>query len=130
MDAGSVVSSQTNLTSTADKADKAVKVASKAGLSASSALSAVQVKSRPPAGAPTGAGQTALPGFGPDPRDLFRFTWWNTSDRAEAWIEHRGKWRAGLVIGRGRKYVEVAIVGANGKRRRVRKLYSELRRAR
>jgi hypothetical protein len=68
--------------------------------------------------------------LGSDAGDPFRFTWWNTADGAEVWIEHRGGWRAGVVIGRGRKYVEVAIAGSKGKRRRVRKLYSELRRVR
>jgi len=73
--------------------------------------------------------QAALPGLGPDAGDPFRFTWWNTSDGAQVWIEHRGSWRAGVVIGRGRKYVEVAIETRVGRRRLVKKLYSELRRA-
>ncbi|MFI5351355.1 MAG: hypothetical protein ACHQZS_00185 [Candidatus Binatales bacterium] len=72
--------------------------------------------------------EQSLSGLGPDAGDGFRFTWWNTADGAEVWIEHRGRWRAGVVIGRARKYVEVAIVGGGGRCRRIRKLYTELRR--
>jgi len=72
--------------------------------------------------------QLPLAGFGPDAGDGFRFTWWNTAEGARAWIEHRGNWRAGVVIGRGRKYVEVAIETRGGRRQRVRKPYPELRR--
>jgi len=56
--------------------------------------------------------------------------WWNTAEGAAVWIEHRGAWREGVIIGRGRKYVEVAVSGAGGRRLRVRKLYSELWRVR
>jgi hypothetical protein len=72
--------------------------------------------------------QHALLNFGPDARDGFRFTWWNTADGARVWIEHHGHWCAGIIVGRGREYVEVAIEGVRGQRRRVRKPYSELRR--
>ncbi|HUO04416.1 MAG TPA: hypothetical protein VMU16_04380 [Candidatus Binataceae bacterium] len=72
--------------------------------------------------------QGELPGFGPDARDAFRFTWHNTMLGARVWVEHRGKWRAGEVAGRGRQYATVAIESASGRRRRVRKLYAELRR--
>jgi hypothetical protein len=69
-----------------------------------------------------------LPGFGPDFSDKFRFTWWNTQAGDAVWIEHRGQWRAGVVISRGRKYVEVTIANAGGRQHRVSKPYSELRR--
>lgn len=74
--------------------------------------------------------QLPLAGLGPDLRDPFRFTWHNTRIGAEVWIEHRGRWRAGIVAGRGRKYVEVTIEGAGGRRLHVRQSYSELRRRR
>jgi hypothetical protein len=74
--------------------------------------------------------QGALPGFGPDATDPFRFTWWNTRAGDAVWIEHRGRWRAGVVMSRGRKYVEVAVAGAGKRQHRYRKLYRELRRRR
>ena len=74
--------------------------------------------------------QASLPGFGPDAGDPFRFTWHTTRIGAEVWIEHRGKWRAGIVVGRGRKYVAVEIEAAGFKRLVVAKPYSELRRRR
>ncbi len=80
---------------------------------------------QPPARA---ALQTALPGLGPDVRDPFRFTWWNTPEGARVWIEHRGVWRPGVIVGRGRKYVTVEIAGAGKRRGSVRKLYPQLRR--
>ncbi len=70
----------------------------------------------------------ALPGFGPEAGDSFRFTWWNTLAGAPVWIEHRGRWRTGVIVGRGREYVRVEIDTWGGSRTRVRKLYSELRR--
>ncbi len=72
--------------------------------------------------------QLPLAGLGPAIDDGFRFTWWNTAEGARVWIEHRGRWRAGVVIARGRKYVTVAIETRGARRRRVRKPYSELRR--
>jgi hypothetical protein len=72
--------------------------------------------------------QPTLPGLGPDQRDPFRFTWWNTLADAPVWIEHRGRWREGVVVARGRKYVEVEIAGGNGRCRHIGKPYSELRR--
>ncbi len=71
----------------------------------------------------------ALPGFGPDAGDCFAFTWWTTAEGARVWIEHRGRWRQGVIVWRGRKYVVVAIEARGGRHTRVRKLYSELRRA-
>jgi hypothetical protein len=75
-------------------------------------------------------GQLALQGLGPEVGDPFRFTWWTTADGAEVWIEHRGRWHAGVVMNRGRKRVEVAIAAAGGRRRLVSKTYSGLRRRR
>jgi hypothetical protein len=72
--------------------------------------------------------QASLPGHGPDAGDSFRFTWWNTATGAEVWIEARGGWCRGIVSGRRRRYVEVEIPTARGRRRRVKRLYSELRR--
>lgn len=72
----------------------------------------------------------ALPGFGPEVGDPFRFTWWNTRAGAPVWVEYRGRWRAGVIVGRGRKYVTVETAGWRGRSRCVRKLYSELRRRR
>jgi hypothetical protein len=72
----------------------------------------------------------SLPGFGPEASDPFRFTWWMTRDGDQVWIEHRGRWREGVIVGRGRERVMVAIAGTGGRRRRVRKPYSELRRRR
>jgi hypothetical protein len=74
--------------------------------------------------------QLALEGFGPAPGDPFRFTWHNTRIGAQVWIQQRGRWRAGVVISRGSKYLEVEIQGANGRRYTLRKSYSELRRRR
>ena len=58
------------------------------------------------------AAQPALPGFGPADRDGFRFTWYNTRVGAAVWVEHRGRWRAGVVVGLGRKRATVAIEAA------------------
>ena len=69
-------------------------------------------------------------GPGRTPGDLFRFTWWNTRSGAAVWIEHRGRWRAGVVVGLGRKRAAVAIEAAGFKRLVVAKLYRELRRRR
>lgn len=73
--------------------------------------------------------QLPLGGFGPDAGDRFRFDWLTTPIGAEVWVEHRAEWVKGRIAGRGRKYVVVAIATQNGRRRHVRKLYSELRRA-
>jgi hypothetical protein len=67
---------------------------------------------------------------GPDSRDQFRFTWWNTQVGDAVWIEHRGRWLAGVVIGRGHEFVQVAAAGTGKRQPRVRKLYCELRRRR
>lgn len=72
--------------------------------------------------------QVPLDGFGPDASDPFRFTWWNTAEGARVWIEHRGRWRAGVIARRGREYVRVEIETRGGRHTRVRKLYSDLRR--
>jgi hypothetical protein len=72
--------------------------------------------------------QLPLVGFGPEAGDAFRFTWWNTAEGVAVWIEHRGRWRAGRVLSRGRKYVEVEIEDAGMRRHPVRKSYSELMR--
>ena len=74
--------------------------------------------------------QLALHGFAPDPSDSFRFTWWNTQAGDAVWIEYCGCWRAGVVMSRGRKYVELAIAGAGGRQHLVSRSYSELRRRR
>lgn len=74
--------------------------------------------------------QLALKGLGPEVGDTFRFTWWNTQTGDAVWIEHRGSWRTGVVISRGRKYVEVGIAGAGRRQHRVSRPYSELRRRR
>ena len=73
--------------------------------------------------------QPALPGFGPDAGDGFVFTWWTTPEGARVWIEHRGRWRAGVIVWRGRKYVVVSVETLGGRHKRISKLYSELRRA-
>jgi hypothetical protein len=65
---------------------------------------------------------------GPDPHDPFRFTWWNTQVGDAVWIEHRDRWLAGVVMERGREFVQVAIAGAGKRQPRVRKLYREVRR--
>ncbi len=72
----------------------------------------------------------ALAGLGPDAGDGFRFTWWNTREGAAVWIEHRGRWRAGVVIGLGRKRASIAIDAVGFKRLVVATPYSELRRRR
>lgn len=72
--------------------------------------------------------QLALAGFGPAADDPFRFTWWNTREGAAVWIEHRGRWRAGVVIGLGRKRVAIAIEAEGFTRLLVDKPYNELRR--
>jgi hypothetical protein len=46
------------------------------------------------------------------------------------WIAHRGRWRAGVVVGLGRRRALVAIEAAGFKRLMVPKPYSELRRRR
>ena len=63
--------------------------------------------------------QLPLEGFGPDAGDPFRFTWWNTRERDRVWVEHRGRWRAGVIVGRGRKYVEVEIYQTVGRCRHI-----------
>jgi hypothetical protein len=74
--------------------------------------------------------QQALRGLGPELDDGFRFTWWTTRDGDRVWVEHRCRWRAGVIVGRGRERVTVAIAGADSGRRSVRRSYSELRRRR
>lgn len=74
--------------------------------------------------------QHALPGFGPPTDDPFRFTWWNTVEGARVWIAHRRRWRAGVVIGLGRKRAAVAIEASGFKRLVVATPYNELRRRR
>ncbi len=74
--------------------------------------------------------QHTLPGLGPNADDCFRFTWWNTREGAAVWIEHRERWRAGVVVGLGRKRAAVAIEAAGFKRLVVATPYSELRRQR
>jgi hypothetical protein len=74
--------------------------------------------------------QAALPGFGPDERDRFRFTWWNTQVGDAVWIEYRGRWRPGAVNRLGREFVQIAIAGAGQRPLQVSKLYCELRRRR
>ena len=78
MDTGSVMNGDMNLSATEDKEGEEDKGAVEGALSASSSISSAPVKLHRPAGAPAGAGQAALPGLGPDPRDRFRFTWHNT----------------------------------------------------
>jgi len=72
----------------------------------------------------------ALTGLVPDAGNPFRFTWWNPREGDAVWIEHRGHCPAGIVVGRGRERVMVAIAGSGGRCRRVRKFYSESRRRR
>lgn len=72
--------------------------------------------------------QLPIADFGPDARDAFRFTWWNTREGADVWVKHRSRWCAGTVIGRGRKRVLVSIEVANWKRLLISKPYSDLRR--
>jgi hypothetical protein len=74
--------------------------------------------------------QTNLPWAGPDAGDPFRFTWWNTRAGAAVWIEHRGRWRSGIVVRLGRKRAAVAVDTAGFKRLIVAKLYSQLRKRR
>lgn len=77
-----------------------------------------------------GSEQTALPGLGPDADDRFRFTWWTTPIGGEVWVERRGECVKGRIVGRGRFYVNVEVISGHGKRRRVKRLYSQLRRSR
>ena len=72
--------------------------------------------------------QLVLKGLGPDAGDPFRFTWWNTREGAAVWIEHRGQWRTGVVVGLGRKRAAIAIEAAGFKRLVVAKAYDELMR--
>jgi len=74
--------------------------------------------------------QCTLAGFGPEANDRFRFTWWNTQVGDAVWIEHRGRWQAGVVAELGHKFVQVAVAGAGERKRRYSKLYRELRRRR
>ncbi len=74
--------------------------------------------------------QPTLPGFGPAADDGFRFTWWNTAEGARVWSEHRGRWRHGIIVERGRTRATVRIAAASGKSFSVAKPYSELRRRR
>lgn len=74
--------------------------------------------------------QLPLPGLGPAVGDPFHFTWWNTRAGAAVWTEHRGVWRAGVVVGLGRKRAAIAIKAAGFKRLVVAKFYRELRRRR
>jgi hypothetical protein len=74
--------------------------------------------------------QLSLAGLGPDAGDAFRFTWHTTREGAAVWIEHRGRWRAGVVIGLGRKRAAVSIEAVGFKCLIVAKLYTELRRRR
>ena len=82
------------------------------------------------AAGPKIADQLALPGLGPELDDGFRFTWWNTREGVAVWIEHRGRWCAGVVIGLGRKRAAVAIEAASFRRLIVVKPYKKLRRRR
>jgi len=78
---------------------------------------------------PPKSGQFALPGFGPDPSDRFRFTWWTTPKGAKVWVQRSGHWRTGIVVHRGREYVEVLVASPSGRPIRLRRRYEELRRA-
>jgi hypothetical protein len=75
-----------------------------------------------------GCSQAALSGLGSNPQDTFRFTWWNTSEGAAVWIEYRSRWRAGIVVSRGRKYVRVLLTERRGRPVHVLRTYGELRR--
>jgi len=72
--------------------------------------------------------QLPLPRFGPEPDDGFRFTWWNTREGTACWVEHRGSWRPGVVVHRGKKYVTAMLTDGEGRTRYVRRGYGELRR--
>jgi len=74
--------------------------------------------------------QLPLAGFGPAGGDQFRFTWHNTRIGAAVWIEHRGRWRAGVVVGLGRKRAAIAIEAAGFRRLVVGTSYNQLRRRR
>jgi hypothetical protein len=74
--------------------------------------------------------QTNLLWAGPNTGDPFRFTWWNTRESVALWIEHRGRWRAGVVVALGRKRAAVAIETAGFTRLIVVKSYGQLRRRR
>jgi hypothetical protein len=76
------------------------------------------------------AGQVMPPGLRPDAADAFHFDWWTTRERAAVWIEYRGRWRAGVIVGRGRRNAQVVITAAKAKRLTVAKPDSELRRRR
>ena len=123
-----MIGAKTKVTGMAENAGKAEKGALQGAFSAISAFSAIAVEFRRPVGAGTASAQPSLPAFGPDASDPFRFTWYTTPAGAEVWIERRGRWVKGRIVGRGRKYVEVGIAGAGGRRCCVRTLYSELRR--
>lgn len=78
----------------------------------------------------TGDRQLTLAGLGPELDDGFRFTWWNTREGAAVWIEHRGRWRSGVVVGLGPRRATVAIEAAGFKRLVIAKSYSQLWRRR
>jgi hypothetical protein len=70
--------------------------------------------------------QLTLPTLGPEVDEVFRFTWHNTRIGVAVWIEHRGGWSAGVVVGLARKRVAVAIEAAGSKRVTIVKPYAEL----
>jgi hypothetical protein len=74
--------------------------------------------------------QLALSDLGPNASDAFRFNWWTIREGAPVWIEHRGRWRAGVVVGLGRKRALIAIKAAQPGRLFVATPYEQLRRRR
>ncbi len=69
-----------------------------------------------------------MPGFGPNPKDGFHFTRHNTLEGAACWVEHRGQWRAGVVVHGGRRSVSFMIVSLSTPTTYVRRAYRDLRR--
>jgi hypothetical protein len=96
------------------------------GPSGHPAITSDRARAQARATRPERSTQTALPKFGPEVDDRFRFTWWNTAEKAPVWIEYRGRWRAGVVIGRGRKRALVAIEADGFNRLLVAKSYNQL----
>ena len=76
------------------------------------------------------AAQSALPGFGPADATAFASLGATRRVGAAVWMEHRGRWRAGVVVGLGRKRAAVGIEAVGFKRLIVATLYRELRRLR
>jgi len=66
--------------------------------------------------------------FERQPADGFQLMWLNMREGAAWWVEHRGSWRSGMVVHRGRLIVSVMLTGLKGQTMYVRRKYGNLRR--